>query len=423
MCGLMTCLAVATTLAIYNGARDASKPAGLHTSGSRNLRSAALGLLLISPLAVDAAQDFSSKHPKMMSLLEAKDVANRLGYAQKLPRATVAPRGKHAPNTKPNSAHDLRSQHPSKTMPTTAVRFLIAITPESWRRTCGGCMALFGLAQKLRGLGETVATIGAQTDYHSVGFQNFTHDCARMKHGMDMDSKRTNRNSSAVTVVVLPELWMGRCRGAGFLHVHWILSPVGGIRRVPEDFSTYYRPHDLVFNYGIASPGTAVPVPVKNLLQIINDPRPDDDFDLERHPKLPRAGFVFAYRKADVFHNEGFSVSKLHPPDATELRREHSMEKTVRMFLTHKYFVCYDPYSYLAWIAPMVCTCRTRLEPCMAYREARLLLTRFLEPCFGQLGCATIMHPINGMSKREWLMSTMARRAARTLTLAPTPKP
>jgi len=222
-------------------------------------------------------------------------------------------------------------------------------------------MALFGLAQRLRGLGETVATIGARTNYHHLDFQNFTKDCARTKH--EMDSKRTSSNATTVTVVVLPEMWMGRCRGAGFLHVHWILSPVGGIGHVSEDFLTYYRPRDLVFNYGIASPGTAVPVPVRNLLQVINNPRPDDDFDLKSHPKLPRAGVVFTYRKADIFHNDGFSVTVLHPPNATKLSREHSMGATVRMFLTHEYFVCYDPYSYLAWIAPMVYTCHTRLEP------------------------------------------------------------
>ena len=346
MCGLITCLAVATTLAIHNGGRDASQPGGLHTSGSRNLRSAALGLLLISPLAVDAMEPKDAAILRtLMSSSATKDVATRLDDAPELPRAAVEPRGKHSP----------------KTMPTTAVRFLIAITPESWRRTCGGCMALFGLAQRLRGLGETVATIGARTNYHHLDFQNFTKDCARTKH--EMDSKRTSSNATTVTVVVLPEMWMGRCRGAGFLHVHWILSPVGGIGHVSEDFLTYYRPRDLVFNYGIASPGTAVPVPVRNLLQVINNPRPDDDFDLKRHPKLPRAGVVFTYRKADVFHNDGFSVTVLHPPNATELTREHSMEATVRMFLTHEYFVCYDPYSYLAWIAPMVYTCLTRLEP------------------------------------------------------------
>ena len=346
MSGLITCLAVATTLAVHNGGQDASQPGVLHTSGSRNLKSAALGLLLISPLAVDAMEPKDAAILRtLMSSSATKDVATRLDDAPELPRAAVEPRGKHSP----------------KTMPTTAVRFFIAITPESWRRTCGGCMALFGLAQRLRGLGETVATIGAQTDYHRVGFQNFTKDCARKLH--EMDSKRTRSNATTVTVVVLPEMWMGRCRGAGFLHVHWILSPVGGIGKVSKDFSTYYRPRDLVFNYGIASPGTAVPVPVRNLLQIINNPRPDDDFDLKSHPKLPRAGVVFTYRKADIFHNDGFSVTVLHPPNATKLSREHSMGATVRMFLTHEYFVCYDPYSYLAWIAPMVYTCHTRLEP------------------------------------------------------------
>ena len=135
MCGLITCLAVATTLAIHNGGRDASQPGGLHTSGSRNLRSAALGLLLISPLAVDAAQDSSIKHlPKMtsllepkdaailrtpMSLLETKDVATRLDDAPELPRAAVEPRGKHSPKTMPNAAQEFRSQHPPKTTPTT----------------------------------------------------------------------------------------------------------------------------------------------------------------------------------------------------------------------------------------------------------------------------------------------------------------
>ena len=340
MSGLITCLAVATTLAVHNSGQDASQPGVLHTSGSRNLKNAALGLLLISPLAVDAMEPKDAAILRtLMSPSETKDVATRSNDAPGLPRAAVEPRGKHSP----------------KTMPTTAVSFLIAITPKSWRRTCGGCMALFGLAQRLRGLGETVATIGAQTDYHHVGFQNFTKDCARKKH--EMDSKRTRSDATTVTVVVLPEMWMGRCRGAGFLHVHWILSPVGGIGKlVSKDFSTYYRPRDLVFNYGIASPGTAVPVPVRNLLQIINNPHPDDDFNLRRHPTLPRAGVVFTYRKADIFHNDGFSVTVLHPPNATELSRDHSMEATVRMFLTHEYFVCYDPYSYLAWIAPMVYT-------------------------------------------------------------------
>ena len=358
MCGLTTCLAVATTLAIYNGGKDASKPAhtlaGAHTFGSMNLRNAALGLLLVSPLAIDAAQEFRSKPPpKMMPT-----IAVRREFRSKHPsNMTTAVRqgfrSKPPPKMMPTTAvrQEFRRKHPSNM--TTAVRFIIGNTPYTkMKRTCGGCMALHGLTQRLRDLGETVESILVHGK-DSRG-QNFSRDCARLKEEMD-----TKANTNATTVVVLPEMWMGRCRGAGLLHVHWILSPVGGLSRVHENFSSYYRPHDLVFNYGIASPGTAVPVPASNLLQIIMSPQTGDEFDRTRHPKLPRSGVIFTYRKAEVFHNAFPSV--LHPQNATELTRSRSMEDTVRLFLTHKYFVCYDPYSYLAWIAPMVC--RTRLEP------------------------------------------------------------
>jgi len=392
VCGLTTCLAVATTLAIYNGGKDASKPAhtlaGAHTFGSMNLRNAALGLLLVSPLAIDAAQEFRSKPlPKMMPTtavrqeFRSKHPSNMTTSVRQEFRSKPLPkmmpttavrqefRSKHPSNMTTAVRQGFRSKHPSKMMPTTAVRqefrrkhpsnmttavrFIIGNTPYTkMKRTCGGCMALHGLTQRLRDLGETVESILVHGK-DSRG-QNFSRDCARLKEEMD-----TKANTNATTVVVLPEMWMGRCRGAGLLHVHWILSPVGGLSRVHENFSSYYRPHDLVFNYGIASPGTAVPVPASNLLQIIMSPQTGDEFDRTRHPKLPRSGVIFTYRKAEVFHNAFPSV--LHPQNATELTRSRSMEDTVRLFLTHKYFVCYDPYSYLAWIAPMVC--RTRLEP------------------------------------------------------------
>jgi len=219
------------------------------------------------------------------------------------------------------------------------------------------------LANKLSAMGERVSLLENKP-------QSLHRQCDEQMHNMTPHMTR----KATTVVVVLPELWKVRCVGPRFLHVHWILSPIGGLGAVQGMFSTIFRQNDLIFNYGILSPGTAVPVPTSNLLQVLLNPEASDLFQIKKHLPLKRKGAVFSYRKAKVFHE---NITIMHPASSTEIiKGKTSMNATIEAFLTHKFFICYDPYSFLAWIAPM-------------------------------LGCATIIHPLNNMTKREWLMSTM----------------
>jgi hypothetical protein len=68
-------------------------------------------------------------------------------------------------------------------------------------------------------------------------------------------------------------------------------------------------------------------------------------------------------------------MTTIHNTQDTELRRGEVLAEVVQKFLTHEYFVCYDPYSWLVYMA-------------------------------AQLGCIPIVHPMPNMSKYQWLMST-----------------
>ena len=77
-------------------------------------------------------------------------------------------------------------------------------------------------------------------------------------------------------------------------------------------------------------------------------------------------------RKASKFHS---TIKVMHKPGDTELRTDQNMAHYVEVFRTHEYVVCYDPYSFYAWIA-------------------------------AQLGCIPIIHPIVNTTKREWLLQS-----------------
>ena len=63
----------------------------------------------------------------------------------------------------------------------------------------------------------------------------------------------------------------------------------------------------------------------------------------------------------------------MHDTDADELPED--IRGAVQYFLSHKVFVSYDPYTYLAYVASW-------------------------------LGCLPIIHPIAHLTKLEWILST-----------------
>jgi hypothetical protein len=85
-----------------------------------------------------------------------------------------------------------------------------------------------------------------------------------------------------------------------------------------------------------------------------------------------RNGWCFTYRKSYIHKN----INNIHPTEAYELDRFISQDDSIKAFNKYKYFVCYDPLTFLAMMS-LLC------------------------------GCITIIYPIEGMNKKEWLNTTI----------------
>ena len=244
------------------------------------------------------------------------------------------------------------------------ITFVVLQIPDS--PTCGGCVALATLADALQALGEAVAR-------------------PRLDR---FDTASSPVAPGKITVAVFPEAYDARAlrkRLPGALAVRWMLAPVPepGTRNWPngygaEEIDPRFAQDEWVWNYGIyGTPGMTGGVhgvPHSNLLIAQTNPTPGDDLDLTGYPALPRHGTVFTYRKGKAWH--GADLQLLHKPGDTEMMRSDSRADVITMLRSHEYFVCYDPFSYLAFMA-------------------------------AQLGCIPVIHPMRGHSKFEWLNATL----------------
>jgi hypothetical protein len=84
----------------------------------------------------------------------------------------------------------------------------------------------------------------------------------------------------------------------------------------------------------------------------------------------PRNGSCFTVRKAYKFHK---NLVFIHPPDSKQII-DIPHKELVTIFNTYQYFYCYDPYTYLAFMA-------------------------------AACGCIPIVIPIEGVNKVSWLKS------------------
>ena len=214
--------------------------------------------------------------------------------------------------------------------------------------SCGGCTSLHQLAEELRSLGMNVETISWDT-MKMTGW-----DC----------------NVEGDTVVIFSEGIEQSCRVPPRLTIRWILAPMGAV--YPHSVTRAWSQNDWVYNYGKYAPGAAAEVPDENLLTVLRNPYPGDDFDIPHPHASQRKGTCYTSRKQNLFHRKS-SITLLHTSDDTPLAE--SVAESVKQFLTHEFFVSYDPYTFLTFIAAWE-------------------------------GCVPIVHPLGNLTKLEWILST-----------------
>jgi len=147
--------------------------------------------------------------------------------------------------------------------------------------------------------------------------------------------------------------------------VRWMLSPLG--KNVPEVWITKWNKNELVYYFN--------PEPrfekskIGTIYKLLTCPYVNPD--IVNYNTNVRNGMCFSYRKKH-YHKK---IDKIHNDGDFEITREHSQEDYIEVFNNHKYFVLYDPLSFLMSISTMC-------------------------------GCVAIIHPVDGLTKLEWLHTT-----------------
>jgi len=147
--------------------------------------------------------------------------------------------------------------------------------------------------------------------------------------------------------------------------LRWILAPLG-INSPVERYKTW-GPGDLVYYFNNEARFTSVEI--NNIYKLLNI------FYISPIIKTIntniRDGWCFTTRKTQ-YHKQLYYN---HPQNSFEITREHNQLDYVNYFNKYKYFISYDPVTFLTVIAALC-------------------------------GCISIVKKIDGLTKTEWLKNT-----------------
>lgn len=213
----------------------------------------------------------------------------------------------------------------------------------------GGTTVQYYLAKTLKELGENVKIYNSNGKTQNDIFTDY----------IDFISKEDLEN----TVVIYCEGIIGNPLNAKYV-VRWMLSELG--KNVPKENLNSWSKNELVYYFNPEEKfyknncGSVY----KLLYMIYINP-------ILKNLHQSRNGCCFATRKTQ-FHKH---IDYFHPPESFQIMRYHTQEDYLEKFNKHKYFISYDPMTFLIIIS-LLC------------------------------GCITIVYPLEGISKKEWIKNT-----------------
>ena len=166
-------------------------------------------------------------------------------------------------------------------------------------------------------------------------------------------NKIYNRNFNIDnTIVIYPEIINGNPRNAKYI-IRWLLADINVKNK---DIYKSWNKTDLVYFYNRDQFFIDFPEKVnsiyKQLTIIYLNP------NIINYNNLTRNEYCYTFRKS--YYHE--SISYIHPADSYELKKDVSQEKCIEIFNNYKYFICYDPLTFLPIIA-ILCGCISILYP------------------------------------------------------------
>lgn len=186
----------------------------------------------------------------------------------------------------------------------------------------------------------------------NIYFDNFTND-------INFDKENT--------IVIYPEITHGNPLNAKYI-VRWILAELS--INCSGDIYKSWGKDDLVYYYNKEIKMDKNSEKMGNIYKMLTL--------IYVNPKIsitnfePRNDWCFTYRKSHIHKN----INIIHPDNSFEINRYLDQNKCIEVFNKYKYFVSYDPLTFL-YVMSLLC------------------------------GCITIVYPIEGINKKEWLKTTI----------------
>ena len=225
--------------------------------------------------------------------------------------------------------------------------------------TCGGIVALHNLAKLINDLNDD--NICAKLFVYN-GLTYYNTFCGEFAKLDDINDNCT---------VVYPEIIKGNPLKAKNV-VRWILLGLG--KEIPNEQFMHWGKKDLVYYYNyekkfdfvknIKKNGTIF----KSLNTVYINP------NIKTYNFDTRDDYCHTFRKA---HDLKIPYEEFHPSNSFEITREHNQMDCLIIFNRCKFFICYDPLTFLIVIS-VLC------------------------------GCVAVVNKVDGLTKEEWLKTTTA---------------
>jgi hypothetical protein len=221
----------------------------------------------------------------------------------------------------------------------------------------GGTVVQYELAKILEEYGQTVRIyLSGNTKIENSIFSKFYN-----ANDFPIDDN---------TVVIYCEGTQGNPLNAKYV-VRWMLSKLG--QNVPYECVNTWSKNELVYYFNSEEKIANNPDKIGSIYKLLNV--------LYIHPYAtnynlnPRSGTCFTIRKAINTH--GKTPIIIHPPNSFEITKNHKQLDYIKIFNNHKYFISYDSITFLIIIAALC-------------------------------GCISIVKKVDGLSKKDWLNTTVA---------------
>jgi ferritin-like protein len=228
---------------------------------------------------------------------------------------------------------------------------LIDLHTTVYNHTSGGAIVQFEMCRILRELG-----VNARIKSSSQTINNVCNDYYNNEFPIDDNC-----------VVIYGETIEGNPLNAKNV-VRWILGPVGVSSNI--NIPHTWGKEDLVYYFNSEEKFNINPERIGNIYKFLSSIYINPN--IENYNSHKR-GTCFTIRKSGM-HKD---IKGIHFHDSFEITRHHSQSQCIEFFNQYEYFISYDPLTFLSIMAAMC-------------------------------GCVSIVYPVDGLTKQQWIQTTAA---------------